>query len=422
MVRRVVRRTDGRRQHLSAVRTRRRPSAARPRAAGIRYSERRGYDTLFNGFSVEVDPADRAKLAQGGVKAMYPVDASTRRRPKAVPACARPGRRDQADRRQHRADRGLPAEASRSASSIPASTSITRRSAAAACRGTTPFPNAASSPATTSSATATTPAGSRRRVIPAPDTNPDDCAGHGTHVAGIVGANGGGIIGVAPQVKLRPPTASSAAPARPTRTSCRGARASAGRRHAGHQPEPRLGSSVAAVPDRAGRHPPGQQGRGDGGLDRQQRPRRLVARRACSPPAPRAWATRSSASPRSTTRSARSRSPARPTASTRPPARRCRRAAARCRCQGPGTPTTADRRRAASRLPAGSLTGKAVLIRRGTCGFYIKACNAQNAGAAAVVLYNNAAGALNARPWPVQRRSRSRWSRSPRPRARRSTA
>jgi subtilisin family serine protease len=58
-----------------------------------------------------------------------------------------------------------------------------------------------------------------------------------------------------------------------------------------------------------------------------------------------------------------------------------------------GTPTTLND--ACSALPAGSLTGKAVLIRRGTCSFYIKATNAQDAGAAAVVLYNNVAGALN---------------------------
>src|SRR5690606_33193511 len=42
--------------------------------------------------------------------------------------------------------------------------------------------------------------------------------------------------------------------------------------------------------------------------------------------------------------------------------------------------------------PPGAFTGQAVLIRRGTCGFYDKALNAQNAGAAAVVLYNNSAG------------------------------
>jgi subtilisin family serine protease len=43
-------------------------------------------------------------------------------------------------------------------------------------------------------------------------------------------------------------------------------------------------------------------------------------------------------------------------------------------------------------LPAGSLTGKVALIRRGTCPFYTKAFNAQQAGAVAVVLYNNVPG------------------------------
>jgi hypothetical protein len=38
------------------------------------------------------------------------------------------------------------------------------------------------------------------------------------------------------------------------------------------------------------------------------------------------------------------------------------------------------------------MTGKAVLIRRGTCTFYTKAFNAMSAGASAVVLYNNTAG------------------------------
>ncbi len=47
------------------------------------------------------------------------------------------------------------------------------------------------------------------------------------------------------------------------------------------------------------------------------------------------------------------------------------------------------------RTGAGSLTGKVALIRRGTCGFAEKAANAQAAGAAGVVLYNNAAGFIN---------------------------
>lgn len=59
------------------------------------------------------------------------------------------------------------------------------------------------------------------------------------------------------------------------------------------------------------------------------------------------------------------------------------------------TGTAASTADACNPLPQGSLAGKAALIRRGTCGFYLKAFNAQAAGAAAVVLYNNAAGQLN---------------------------
>jgi len=55
-----------------------------------------------------------------------------------------------------------------------------------------------------------------------------------------------------------------------------------------------------------------------------------------------------------------------------------------------GTTTTADD--GCAPLLAGSLEGKAALIRRGTCTFRTKAVNAVNAGAAAVVIYNNAPG------------------------------
>ena len=58
-----------------------------------------------------------------------------------------------------------------------------------------------------------------------------------------------------------------------------------------------------------------------------------------------------------------------------------------------GTPTTAND--ACSGLGAGSLTGKIVLIRRGTCSFFTKASNAMAAGAAGVVLYNNASGIVS---------------------------
>jgi minor extracellular serine protease Vpr len=64
-----------------------------------------------------------------------------------------------------------------------------------------------------------------------------------------------------------------------------------------------------------------------------------------------------------------------------------------------GTATTAND--ACAVLPAGSLAGKVALIRRGTCGFYNKAFNAQTAGAIGVVLYNNALGRISPTVAPV---------------------
>lgn len=64
-----------------------------------------------------------------------------------------------------------------------------------------------------------------------------------------------------------------------------------------------------------------------------------------------------------------------------------------------GTPATTNDGCAA--LAAHSLDGKIAFIRRGTCGFYNKALNAQHAGAVAVVLYNNQPGALNATVAPA---------------------
>jgi minor extracellular serine protease Vpr len=64
-----------------------------------------------------------------------------------------------------------------------------------------------------------------------------------------------------------------------------------------------------------------------------------------------------------------------------------------------GTPTTAND--GCNPFAAHSLDGKIAFIRRGTCGFYNKALNAQHGGAIAVMLYNNQAGALNPTVAPV---------------------
>lgn len=60
-----------------------------------------------------------------------------------------------------------------------------------------------------------------------------------------------------------------------------------------------------------------------------------------------------------------------------------------------GTPSTTNDGCNAVAPPPGYYAGKIALIRRGSCSFYEKSINAQNAGAIAVVLYNNVAGRIN---------------------------
>jgi hypothetical protein len=57
----------------------------------------------------------------------------------------------------------------------------------------------------------------------------------------------------------------------------------------------------------------------------------------------------------------------------------------------PGIDTTND---GCAAFPAGQFQGAIAVIRRGTCGFYNKAFNAQAAGAVAVMIANNQAGAI----------------------------
>jgi minor extracellular serine protease Vpr len=226
---------------------------------------------------------------------------------------------------------------------------------------------------------------------PTPDPDPDDCNGHGTHVAGIIGANGG-LTGVAPEVTFN---AYRVFGCEGTTTSeiMLDAMELAARDHvdvvnmsigsALQWPQyptaraadrlVRLGIVVVASAGNEGAlglyatsaPSVGRDVIGVASFDNTDA--NLVAF-SISPDGARIGYTPATAAPPP------------PTAGSFPMAR---------------TGTTTTPNDGCNALPAGSLAGRAVLIRRGTCSFYQKAFNARSAGAAAVVLYNNVAGFVN---------------------------
>src|SRR5262245_59917243 len=168
-------------------------------AARVPYTERRAFDVLFNGFSVEVDPADRMKLAQlPGVKAIYPVEEIRAPTPEpgagALPNLAAAITMTGAKAAQD--DLGLTGSGVK-VGIIDTGVDIDHPAfGGSGTNGTTTFPTARIVAGYDFVGDAYT--GGTENIVP--DAVPDDCNGHGTHVAGIVGGNGGGIRGVAPGV------------------------------------------------------------------------------------------------------------------------------------------------------------------------------------------------------------------------------
>jgi minor extracellular serine protease Vpr len=378
---------------LNAVRAEKDAFRRNARAAGIRYTERRAFDTLFNGFSVEVDLRDRAKLSQlNGVKAVYPVETI------AAPT---------------------PEQAAGSAADMARALSLTGANVAQNSLGLTgkgvkvgiidsgididhPAFGGSGTNKTTSFPTARIIAGhdfvgdsfdNAAQPVPMPDPVPDDCGGHGTHVAGIVGGNGGGIKGVAPEVSFGAyrvfgcsgTTTSDIVVAALERAYADGMQVinqslGAARQWPQYptaQASSRLVNKGVVMVASNGNNGPG--GSSPDALFAAGAPgtgSKVIAV-ASFDNAQAAFSVGGTPYGYNVATGA----PLPPTSGSLAMART-------------GTPTTADD--ACAPVPAGSLAGKAVLIRRGTCSFYIKAANAQAAGAAAVVLYNNQAGAINA--------------------------
>lgn len=358
------------------------------KAAKIQYSERRSFDMLFNGFSVSVDPRDRMKIAQlPGVKAIYPVELIQAPTPEfqagAAPDLASAIAMTGADIAQNTL--GLTGDGVKVAVMDTGIDIDHPDFGGGGSNGTTPFPTARVAYGYDFVGDAFN--GGNSAV---PDNNPDDCNGHGTHVAGIIGANGT-VKGVAPGVTFgayrvfgcagyttadimiaameraladgmqvlnmsigggfvwpQSPTAMAA-----TRLVNKGVVVVAS-----------IGNSGASGLYSAGAPGLGEKVIGVASFDNEAI---ILGQFTVSPDnTPIGYSPVAGA-------------PLPPTSGTQAMART-------------GTATTTNDACNAVAPPAGSLTGKVALIRRGTCSFFEKAFNAQTAGAIGVVFYNNVAG------------------------------
>lgn len=175
--------------------------------ADVKFVEKRRFETLFNGFSVEVSVADRAKLMQiPGVKAIYPVEIfhapaveSTEGGSAADMAVALGMTSANFAQNSMNLD-GTGIKVGIIDSGIDIDHPDLGGNGA---NGSTTFPTQRIPYGYdfVGDAFNADPSSAAYNPIPTPDLNPDDCGGHGTHVAGIVGANGR-VKGVAPNVTL----------------------------------------------------------------------------------------------------------------------------------------------------------------------------------------------------------------------------
>ena len=365
------------------------------KAVGLKYTERFAYKSLFKGVSVRIDPTDVGKLAGiASVAKVYPVHYYTLGpEPAADPELATAIQMTGADIAQAEGYTGEGVKVAVMDTGIDVDHPDLGGDGNAAAPH--PFPNArvVAGWDLVGDDYNADPESASYDPVPHPDALPDDCNGHGTHVAGIVGADQAsgpdGALGVAPKVSFGAYRVFGCAGsvtddvmiAAMERIKADGmdvlnmsigdafnnwagtptAAAADALVDAGIVVVASIGNSGAN-----GIYSAGAPGVGDKviGVASYDNSHVRIASFTISPDNTAIGYTVAASSP------------AAPTSGSLPMART-------------GTTTTTNDACNAVAPAAGSLTGKAVLIRRGTCTFYEKARNAQLAGAAAVVLYNN---------------------------------
>lgn len=163
--------------------------------AGIEFTERFAYDTLWNGLSIQVDPADLSKLARiPGVAALYPVMVES-----LPPVVA--GEPDLYTAIQMTGADIAQSELGYTGAGVKVAVMDTGidydHPDLGGCFG--PGCRVAYGYDLVGDAFNADSTSPTYDPTPDPDDDPDDCNGHGTHVAGIVGADGV-VTGVAPEV------------------------------------------------------------------------------------------------------------------------------------------------------------------------------------------------------------------------------
>lgn len=358
------------------------------RRAGVVFRERMAFSTLWNGLSIELNPADVAKLSRiPSVRSVFPVVTiaapvtSPLENPELATAVAMTG----ADIANDMGYTGAGIRVAVMDTGIDYHHPDLGGCFGPGCRVFTGWDFVGDA----FNADPTSPFFS---PVPVPDPDPDDCNGHGTHVAGIVGASGS-VVGVAPEVSFGAYRVFGCAGS--TTADIMLAAMEMALRDKMHVLNMSIGSAfqwpqyptavaasrlvdrgmvvVASIGNNgaSGVYSAGAPGLGDKviGVASFDNSHVILPAFTITPDNKQIGYIAAAAAP------------APPTSGSLPMART-------------GTPTTpAD---ACAALPAGSLTGRAALIRRGGCTFHAKALNAQNAGAAAVVLYNNAPGHFSA--------------------------